>query len=139
MDGLHNWDLALGKTFRFGERVNAQLRGEFFNTTNTARFSGPATVLNSADGKGRTIFTDGKGSCYVELPFGPLKPGELRPPGTPPPHEAVTCTAHMKDPAWKKCEYGTMHTNPSGSQCVCFRMGNPPPPPWKTDCPKTKP
>jgi hypothetical protein len=48
MDGIGNWDRAVGKTFRFTERVNAQLRGEFFNASNSPRFSGPATVLNSA-------------------------------------------------------------------------------------------
>jgi hypothetical protein len=48
MDGNANWDLAVGKTFApFGERVTAQLRGEFFNATNSPRFAGPANSINS--------------------------------------------------------------------------------------------
>src|SRR5262245_57914297 len=56
------------------------------------------TVLNPKDASGRAIFRDEKPDrCYVELPFGPLKPGEQRPPGTAPPQQNLACPAVIKD------------------------------------------
>lgn len=41
-DGVNGWDLsAIKNTKLFGERVNAQLRGEFLNAFNTPNFSNP--------------------------------------------------------------------------------------------------
>lgn len=46
--GLGNSDIALDKVWRFGERLNVQLRGELFNFVNHPNFAVPA---------GRTAFT----------------------------------------------------------------------------------
>jgi hypothetical protein len=41
---LMDWDLSLVKNFRFGERLTAQLRGEFFNVLNHPALSSPYGV-----------------------------------------------------------------------------------------------
>lgn len=48
--GRMNWDTSLIKNTRFGERVNAQFRAEFFNLFNTPAFEmrGPSTDVSSA-------------------------------------------------------------------------------------------
>jgi hypothetical protein len=43
-----NWDFSVVKTFRFGERISAQLRGEFFNVLNHTNFGIPGSLLVSA-------------------------------------------------------------------------------------------
>jgi hypothetical protein len=94
-------------------------------------------VLNPRDAQGRTIKKAWQGAgCYVELPFPPLLPGQQRYPGTPPPSQNVTCPASMNDPAYEQCRGGVVHQNPPKSACVCFVMGNPPPPPKRIGCPK---
>lgn len=47
-DGVAHADFAIMKNFRFLERVNAQLRGEFFNLTNTPQFARPNATFGSA-------------------------------------------------------------------------------------------
>lgn len=39
--GINNWDISLTKKFSLGERVEAQLRGEFINAFNTPIFNNP--------------------------------------------------------------------------------------------------
>jgi carboxypeptidase family protein len=46
-DGIHNTDLSLSKEFLVREGMKLQVRGEFFNFTNTPRFSVPGTGLGS--------------------------------------------------------------------------------------------
>jgi Carboxypeptidase regulatory-like domain/TonB dependent receptor len=46
-DGIHNLNLSIFKSFQFRERMKLQLRGEFFNFTNTPRFSDPDTAFGS--------------------------------------------------------------------------------------------
>ena len=43
--GLQNWDLAAIKNVKFAERLNFQLRGEFFNAFNHENFSGVDSSL----------------------------------------------------------------------------------------------
>ena len=50
--GLHNWDFSIVKSFRFGERVSAQLRGEFFNILNHPEFANPAILFTNDLGLG---------------------------------------------------------------------------------------
>ncbi len=55
-DVTRNADVVLSKTFRLGEVIRAQLRGEFFNLTNTPEFSipgagGQVTVTSGAFGR----------------------------------------------------------------------------------------
>ncbi|HET6178791.1 MAG TPA: carboxypeptidase-like regulatory domain-containing protein [Candidatus Sulfotelmatobacter sp.] len=38
--GVHNWDIVVAKHFRFGERVDSQLRVEMYNTFNHPQWSG---------------------------------------------------------------------------------------------------
>jgi hypothetical protein len=47
-DGIHNEDLSLSKEFVVREGMKLQVRGEFFNFTNTPRFNVPGTALNDA-------------------------------------------------------------------------------------------
>lgn len=42
-DTIHNMDFSVFKNFRFRENLKLQLRGEFFNFTNTPRFNFPNT------------------------------------------------------------------------------------------------
>jgi len=43
-----NWDFSVVKTFKFGERVSAQFRGEFFNILNHTNFGIPGSLLVNA-------------------------------------------------------------------------------------------
>ena len=47
-DRLFNWNFSVLKSIPVTERVRMQLRGEFFNFTNTTTFGIPGTTLNSA-------------------------------------------------------------------------------------------
>jgi len=47
-DGVHNMDLSFTKEFTIREGMTLQLRGEFFNFTNTPRFGAPNTSVDSA-------------------------------------------------------------------------------------------
>jgi hypothetical protein len=47
-DGVHNVDLSFNKTFELGERMRLEVRGEFFNFTNTPRFAMPDTAFGSS-------------------------------------------------------------------------------------------
>jgi hypothetical protein len=60
-----NWDFSVVKTFRFGERVSVQVRGEFFNVLNHPNIANPqstsliftANDLGNPGGFGLTNFT----------------------------------------------------------------------------------
>lgn len=45
--GLKNWDFSLVKMWRATERVNVQLRAEFFNILNHPNFANPAILFNN--------------------------------------------------------------------------------------------
>lgn len=45
--GLNNWDISLIKSMRLTERLNAQIRAEFFNAWNHAQFGVPDMTVNS--------------------------------------------------------------------------------------------
>ncbi|HKP87337.1 MAG TPA: TonB-dependent receptor [Blastocatellia bacterium] len=45
--GLKNWDFSLVKIWRATERVNVQLRAEFFNVLNHPNFANPAVLFNN--------------------------------------------------------------------------------------------
>lgn len=47
-EGIHNTDLSLSKEFAIHENMKLQVRGEFFNFTNTPRFSYPDTNVDSS-------------------------------------------------------------------------------------------
>ena len=47
--GLENWDLAGIRNFKFGERVNLQFRGEFFNAFNHVNFNNLSTNVDSSN------------------------------------------------------------------------------------------
>jgi hypothetical protein len=47
-DGVHNTDLSVSKEFAIRESMKLQVRGEFFNFTNTPRFAVPGTGLGSS-------------------------------------------------------------------------------------------
>jgi len=47
-DGIHNTDLSFSKEFAIREGMKLQVRGEFFNFTNTPRFSPPDMLLGDA-------------------------------------------------------------------------------------------
>jgi hypothetical protein len=48
-DGIHNLDVSFSKEFGIREGMKLQVRGEFFNFTNTPRFAIPDTVLTDAE------------------------------------------------------------------------------------------
>jgi hypothetical protein len=82
--------------------------------------------------EGRSVSAASDGSCYIELP---------PPEGTPPPppggsnyvRKNVDCPEAMQDPAWDTCLHGSLSTD--GTNCECWRIGNPPPPPSQAECP----
>lgn len=45
--GMDNWDMALMKNFGIGERLHAQIRGEFFNAFNHVNFNSVNSTLGS--------------------------------------------------------------------------------------------
>jgi len=47
-DGIQNIDISMFKTFRMGERIRLELRGEFFNALNIVNFGRPNSGLESA-------------------------------------------------------------------------------------------
>jgi len=47
-NGIHNADLSFSKEFAIREGMKLQLRGEFFNFTNTPRFAAPDTFLGDS-------------------------------------------------------------------------------------------
>lgn len=93
-------------------------------------------VLNSRDKTGRIIHKAWKDKdCFIELPFPPLLPGQQRFPGTPPPTQSLPCPDAMKEPTYEACLGGVVYQKLDQSACVCFVMGNPPPPPKPMVCP----
>ena len=56
LPGINNWDLTAYKNFRFKERVNAQLRGEFYNAFNHTQYSNADTTARF-DAQGRQVNT----------------------------------------------------------------------------------
>ena len=46
--GLEQWDMAVDKTFRFGETAKLQFRSEFFNLPNHTNFGIPNTNFSSS-------------------------------------------------------------------------------------------
>ena len=95
-------------------------------TSHPARSAVPATAeLNPLDAAGRHIRRAYQGQgCFVYLPFGPLKPGEQRVPGTEPPQHRLPCPPAMADAAYDACRGGVL-SRQAGS-CVCNSPGNPP-------------
>jgi hypothetical protein len=47
-DGIHNTDLSFSKQFVIHEAIKLQIRGEFFNFTNTPRFAIPVTAFGDS-------------------------------------------------------------------------------------------
>ena len=72
-DGTNNWNVSLGRTFRFpggGER-SLQFRAEFYNLVNHAQFDKPGGFLSSAT-FGKILNTNNKGrqvQFYLRLNF----------------------------------------------------------------------
>jgi hypothetical protein len=64
-------------------------------------------ALNPED-QGSTVFTDGRGRCYVN--------GDKK-------ATTVPCPAFMKDPVWAKCAGGKIHMADDGSWCRCEKDG----------------
>ncbi len=56
---FRNWDFSLSKIWRLNERINLQIRGEFFNILNHANFDTPTmnTDLSSPNTVGTVVFT----------------------------------------------------------------------------------
>jgi hypothetical protein len=48
-DGIHNLDVSFSKEFGIHEGMKLQVRGEFFNFTNTPRFAIPDTILTDSE------------------------------------------------------------------------------------------
>ncbi len=92
--------------------------------------------LNPHGAENRTIMTSADGSCYVEVQKNP--DGPIGPPGTGLVAKGVDCPDLMQDPAWDTCLNGDLARTEKGD-CFCERMGNPPPPPMKAECPKSVP
>jgi outer membrane receptor protein involved in Fe transport len=53
--GLHTWDASIFKNIQITERVQAQLRFEGFNLTNTAQFTNPNGSLGGFDINGQSL------------------------------------------------------------------------------------
>jgi hypothetical protein len=45
---FHNWDMSVTKLWKLSERMQLQLRGEFFNILNHSNFAGVTTDLSDA-------------------------------------------------------------------------------------------
>jgi hypothetical protein len=98
---------------------------------------GEHTVSRNPTTPAGAIRLASNGTCFVYKPFGPLKPGEQRPPGTEPPRETVACPAGFAaDPSYKDCIEGVVLAAADGADCVCAVGGNPPPLPRAVVCPK---
>jgi hypothetical protein len=90
--------------------------------------------LNPHGFENKTILTNNQGGCYVSVLIDPK--GPIGPPGTGLRAEPVDCPDVMQDPAWDTCLHGELLKTANGD-CACERMGNPPPPPSKAECPKS--
>lgn len=49
-DGYQSFDLSVFRTFRLGDRLSLQLRGEWMNAFNTVNYQGPVTDLTATPG-----------------------------------------------------------------------------------------
>ncbi|HEY2822608.1 MAG TPA: TonB-dependent receptor [Candidatus Acidoferrum sp.] len=67
-DGIHNVDLSFSKEFTIREEMKLQLRGEFFNFTNTPRFGFPD--LNFGDSTFGDVTSTAPGSTPRIMQFG---------------------------------------------------------------------
>lgn len=94
---------------------------------------GKVKRLNPHGRENRLIMAAKDGTCFIEVPIDPSAP--IGPPGTGMKSEQVDCPDVMMDPAWDSCLYGDLLRVDSG-ECACDRMGNPPPPATKAECPK---
>ncbi len=94
----------------------------------------PAGIAINPRSEGRTIYARADGHCYVKVPPNPAapKPKSKHPPQ---PVALVNCPDAMQDPAWDTCLDGRMRKL-GDDDCLCRIDGNPPPPPWRADCPK---
>jgi hypothetical protein len=62
--GINNWDMALMRNFPFRERLNVQLRGEFYNVMNHPNFKNPNTTIGN---KLYGAITSDNGARVMEL------------------------------------------------------------------------
>ena len=68
--GINNWDLALHKNTRIGERTGLEFRAEFFNAFNHAQFTNPSGEINSSSLGQITGARDGRiGQLALKLSF----------------------------------------------------------------------
>ncbi len=65
-DGIHNADISLSKEISIRENMKLQIRGEFFNFTNTPRFALPTTAL----GDGQFGWVTGSANSPRHMQFG---------------------------------------------------------------------
>jgi hypothetical protein len=59
-DGIHNEDLSITKEFAIREKMKLEIRGEFFNFTNTPRFRPPNNGFGVEDDGITVVSTFGK-------------------------------------------------------------------------------
>lgn len=62
-----NWDLALSKSTRIRERVNMQLRADFFNVLNHTNFSNPLMPNFGVDFAQNGLDTSGRGAGFLPI------------------------------------------------------------------------
>ena len=80
-----------------------------------------------------SLYASANGGCHV-YPSDDVE----RPPGMMPPAKEVQCPPLMLAPEWGLCtDASTLATTAEGDACICSPSGNPPPPSFRTHCPKT--
>jgi hypothetical protein len=67
--GIANWDIAVQRTFKFGERATMQFRMDSFNLTNTPKFDNPRAT-SSSSGFGEIVGAYSEREFRLGLRFG---------------------------------------------------------------------
>lgn len=75
--GSQNFDIAIVKNWRFGERYNIQFRTEMFNAFNHANFNGVVTNANFQNLRAETDFGKIRDSNFGRI-TGTLAPREIQ-------------------------------------------------------------
>ena len=72
--GINNWDIGLGKTFQFTERVGLQFRLETFNTFNHTQY-GIDPITNAAANGNSAVSNNVNSATFGEVTY--ARPGRV--------------------------------------------------------------
>ena len=92
-------------------------------------------MLNPRNEAGQTLLkAHGKRAAFVIVHRD--QPGGGVPAGYTGDRESAEWHDDLDDPAFEVCSGGIIYSDEDGSECICVRTGNPPPPTMPVPCPQ---